>query len=160
MTISYRLKIKELVFLLDIFGNPCSFSQGFGHIYIDKTEYLMIAEALNRKGFVTLSGKNVFVERGISVLLKNVFSADTVLADSRLERWIYCTDKMITVIRMSKNCPGEYLIEPYFNTSELFDDITEENRRSVSMDFYKGTEGTYDSKKVKELLEEKYEKFR
>lgn len=160
MTISYRLKIKELVFLFDIFGDPGSFSQGFGHIYIDKSEYLMIAEELDRKGIVTLSGKNVFVERGIAVLLKNAFLADTVFADSGLERWVYCSDKMITVIRTGKNCPGEYLVEPYFNSGELFDDITEENLRSVNIDFYKGFTGTCDDKKARELLEEKYEKFR
>lgn len=159
MTISYRLKIKELVFLLDIFGDPCSLPQGFGHICIDKTEYLMIAEELNRKGIVTLSEKNVFVERGIAVLLKNVVSAETVFSDSELERWVYCTDKMFTVIRISKNCPGEYLIEPYFNSGELLADIAEEKDKEVSFEFYKGITGTYDIKKGRELLEEKYEKL-
>ncbi len=158
MTISYRLKTKELIFLFDIFGDPCSFSQGFGHIYIDKNEYLKIAEELNRKGMVTLSGKNVFVERGIAMLLKNTYAADTVFADSELERWIYCTGEMITVIRTSRNCPGEYLLEPYFDPDELFDDMTEE--KSANVVFYKGITGTYDIKKARELLEEKYEKYR
>ncbi len=160
MAISYRLKTKELIFFLDIFGDPGSLFQGFGHIYIDRKEYTVIAEELNRKGMITFSGKNVFVERGISVIMKNIYAADTVFADSGLERWAYCTENMISVVRLSRNCPGEYLVEPYFKISELFEDIADEAGNSKVMDFYKGIEGAFDTKSSREILEEKYELLR
>lgn len=156
MAISYRLKIKEFLFLLDIFGDPGSLVQGFGHIYIDKTEYRAIAEELDRKGIVTISENNIFAERGVAMLLKNIYSADTVFADSNLEQWVYCSDNIITMVRYSKNCPGEYLIEPFFNIGELFAGLSERNPGKIRLDFYKGMSGSYDNKKAAELLEEKY----
>ena len=62
MSVSYRLKKKELVLLLDLFGDAGSLEQNFGDIFISREEYDETAEALRKKGFVNVRSETISPE--------------------------------------------------------------------------------------------------
>jgi hypothetical protein len=110
MSIFYRLKKKELVLLLDLFGDAGSLEQKFGDIYIDRDEYDRTAASLERKGFVSLNGKNISAESGMEIMLKSIFSAPAAFADEQAENWLYFSDGLIVTVRADSAFGPEFYL--------------------------------------------------
>lgn len=124
--ISYRLKNKELVFLLDLFGDVNSLPQSFGNIFIDRDEYRLTADGLHEKGFVTVCGDTVSADLATEMLFCRIFDADVVFTDKTTDIWCYCCEDMIVLIRDDTVRHGEYLVTPFEDTDELAEFLCDE----------------------------------
>ncbi|MBQ5990200.1 MAG: hypothetical protein IJL67_11975 [Oscillospiraceae bacterium] len=108
MSISYRLKKKELVLLLDLFGDAGSLEQNFGDIFISREEYDENAEALHKKGFVNTGDKTISPESGIALMMKHIYSAPLALADTGAGVWIYCSADLAVMLKVNTAFGMEY----------------------------------------------------
>lgn len=152
MVLSYRLKKKELIFLLDLFGDVNTLYQKFGVVYIDDAEHTELAKGLHKKGMVTVSKNTVTVDHGIEFIMKKMYSSDIVFSDDRLDMWCYCCDDFIVVITVSKRDTGVYLVTPIKDIGELFEKLEECEVTGVSVK--KGVCGEYDITGLRKLLSE------
>lgn len=124
--ISYRMKNKELVFLLDLFGDTGNLPQNFGNIYIDKDEYRKIAEEMHEKGFVSLFGDTVCADIATEFMFRRIYDSDVVFTDKTTDIWCYCCDDVIILICDDSVRQGEYLVVPFEDTDELDEFLCEE----------------------------------
>lgn len=142
MNISYRLKKKELILLLDLFGDAEKLEQNFGNVYIDRDEYTVLSEALHRKGFVTLSGNSISAEGVISFMMETVYSAPLVFADEKSECWIYCTPEIMIYIRVNTAGGLEYLLSAVSDAEDR--DMLTENISDRQFRIIRGGSGNTD----------------
>lgn len=110
MSISYRFRKKELVLMLDLFGDSGSLEQKFGDIYIDRSEYDAVADTLHKKGFVTVSGDSISAENGMAVIMESIFSAPLMFTDTNADNWIYCCRDFMVHVRIRNEFGFEYLV--------------------------------------------------
>ena len=108
MSISYRLKKRELILLLDLFGDAGSLEQNFGDIFISREEYDETAEALHKKGFVNAGEKTISPESGIALMMKHIYSAPLAIADTGAGVWIYCSADLAVVLQINTAFGMEY----------------------------------------------------
>ena len=108
MSISYRLKKRELVLLLDLFGDAGSLEQNFGDIFISREEYDETAESLHNKGFVNAGDKTISPESGIALMMKHIYSAPLALADTGAGVWIYCSADLAVMLKINTAFGMEY----------------------------------------------------
>ena len=108
MSVSYRLKKKELVLLLDLFGDAGSLEQNFGDIFISREEYDETAEALRKKGFVNVRSETISPENGIALMIKHIYSAPLALADTGSGVWIYCSADLTVMLKVNTAFGMEY----------------------------------------------------
>lgn len=124
MITSYRLRKKELVFLLDLAGDINKLEQGFGNIYINFEEHNKISAQLQDKGFV-IKGRNemIYTDSSISYIMNTIYNAKFAATDSKLNTWIYCSENLAVVISAGGLCADEYIITPYPLTEFLSKDF-------------------------------------
>lgn len=121
MGLSYRIKKKELVLLLDLAGDVNSLEQRFGDIYIDHDEYIKTAEVLHKKGMITLSGSSVIPECHVHFIAEKFFTSPLVLSDDKPDMWIYCSEDLIISVELSNLFVSEYILTPLIADGEKRD---------------------------------------
>lgn len=102
MSISYRLTKKELILLLDLYGDINSLEQRFGDVYITSDEHRRISDELEAKGFVTVSGESIIPDTQIGFITEKMYSAGSVLADADADMWLYCSDDIIVTLNAGR----------------------------------------------------------
>lgn len=152
MVVSYRLKKKELIFLLDFFGDVNTLGQSFGAVYIDENEHRKIAKDLHRKGLVTFMKNEVTVERGIECIIKKMYDAQIIFADSGYSLWVYCCKEFIVILRLSERISDEFLVTPLRNKDELYECFDEFGLNEFV--FEKNTDRGCSIEEVREILAE------
>lgn len=110
MSISYRLKKKELILLLDLFGDAGSLEQKFGDVFISRAEYRSTAESLHKKGYVTVSEGRITADNGTAFIMKRIFDSPLVFSDGNADGWLYCSEKMMIFIDLSPVFTDEFRI--------------------------------------------------
>ncbi len=157
--LSYRLKTKELIFMLDCFGQVNSLPQGFGNIYIDVRQHGEIAWRLHRNGMITYINGTAVTDRILSDIFKNIYSSEFIAADSNLDIWIYCSDFIIVTIERDRLCSEDYIMTPLQNAEELKEKLTENGYSEASFDLYRGGSERYNLDEFTKLLKgDPYEK--
>ena len=126
MSISYRLKKRELVLLLDLFGDAGSLEQKFGDIFISREEYDETAKSLHEKGFVNANDKTISPESGIALMMKHIYSAPLALADTGAGVWIYCSADLAVMLKINTAFGMEY---------RLYAAVSEKERTELAAEF-------------------------
>lgn len=124
--ISYRLRKKEMVFLLDFFGDINTLPQSFGNIYIDRQRYSEIAEDLNMKGIINLIDQTASADTAVEVIFRSIYESSVVFTDESLNIWCYCNQDIIILIRYDHIRKNEYIITPLRTTDMLAEIIANE----------------------------------
>lgn len=130
MSISYRLKKKELILLLDLFGNPESLEQKFGDVYISRDEYEKTALSLHDKGYITVTDGRIKADNAAAFIIKNIYDSGVVLADENADGWLYCSDDIIIFADLSPLFSDEFRIRTavtYEERHELCEELGERN---------------------------------
>ncbi len=154
MVVSYKLKKKELVFLLDLFGSINTLPQKFGEIYIDSNEHMAIAGKLHHKGMITLFEKDFSVDRGMEYIFKKIYDSDVVFSDNDYQQWFYCGGTFVVIISMSVLNSEEYIVTPLSDISQLTESLKESEKQGFIG--YRGFEGESDKKDLMKFLTEYY----
>lgn len=126
MSFSYRLKKKELVLLLDLAGDVNSLEQKFGDIYISRDEHEKTVLELQKKGMLTVSGDCVIPESRVGFVTDRFYDSELVIADEKLETWLYCSEDIITAVSTGGIFVSEYIITPLVSDEdkkEYFSDL-------------------------------------
>ena len=142
MSISYRLKKRELVLLLDLFGDAGSLEQNFGDIFISREEYDETAEGLHKKGFVNASDKTISPESGIALMMKHIYTAPLALADTAAGVWIYCSADLAVMLKINTAFGMEYRLYAAASEKEKLELVTE--FESDDLKIIRGTEAQLD----------------
>lgn len=120
MDISYRMKKKELIFLLDLCGDVNSLEQRFGNVYISSDEHKNTARRLDEKGLLIVSGNKAVTDNAAAGVIERFYLSPLVLASEKLDIWLYCSADMVLAVRMSSLFAYEFVLTPLFD-----DDISE-----------------------------------
>jgi len=142
MSISYRLKKKELVLLLDLFGDAGSLEQKFGDIFISREEYDETAETLHKKGFVNAGNDTVSPENGMALMMKHIYSAPLALADTGSGVWVYCSADLIVMLKLNTAFGMEYSLCAAASDEERSELGTE--LKSCDLKIIRGGKDVYD----------------
>ncbi|MDO5559062.1 MAG: hypothetical protein Q4F95_05630 [Oscillospiraceae bacterium] len=119
MAVSYRLKKRELIFLLDRLGDINSLYQGFGFMYLDSEDCMNAAKGLADKGVLTIAGENIYLDRGFRYIIQLVFCASCVACDEEISLWIYWNDGVSLLIEPDSLSEGDYIITPLSCADDL-----------------------------------------
>lgn len=123
MNISYRLKKKELILLLDLFGDACTLEQKFGDVYISRADYESIAASLHEKGYVTVNSGRITADSAAELIIKKMYSSEYVLEDTEVSGWLYCSEDITLFIDFSTVFRDEFRIRTV---------LSEEDRKELS----------------------------
>ncbi|MBE6853027.1 MAG: hypothetical protein E7505_06075 [Ruminococcus sp.] len=142
MDFSYRLKKKELIFLLDLFGDVNKLEQKFADVYIDREEHRKIAQALHEKGFATIINEEIIPDSHIAFLIKKFYSSELMLSDESVSVWLYCSEELVLRVASGDISPSEYIITPFIK--EDLEDMADGLGNSV-FSVMRGSNGTVEA---------------
>ncbi len=146
MSISYRFSKKELILMLDLFGNPDTLEQKFGNVFIDREEYEKTAEKLSRKGFVTLRDGTICADSGLELIIRNIYSAGYVFADQGASYFIYRGSDFSVCIRAVSDFGFEYRVSGITDAEDV--EELEENISGLRFSILRGGSGETDSSEI------------